>query len=100
MKNYILVGLGPHAKRIYYPFLEKHRDRYGIRLKLLIELENQSQKVANFLDQRILRPEKILYLPNNEVNRMGAVLEGIAKKELDSLVLSEKIDGIIISTEN
>ena len=99
MKNYILVGLGPHAKRIYYPFLEKHRDRYGIRLKLLIELENQSQKVANFLDQRILRPEKILYLPNNEVNRMGAVLEGIAKKELDSLVLSEKIDGIIISTE-
>ena len=99
IKNYIFIGLGPHAKRIYYPFLEKYQAKYNIHLKLLIELENQSQKVAEFLSQRKLQPEKVLYLPNNESNRMGGVLDGIAKKELDLLIKNEKIDGIIISTE-
>jgi len=99
MKNYIFVGLGPHAKRIYYPFLEKHRKKYGIRLKLLIELENQSERVAKFLHQRSLRPEKILYLPASRQNKMGEVLDKLAQKKLDFLVQNEKIDGIIISTE-
>ncbi len=99
MKNYILVGLGPHAKRIYYPFLEKHGARFDIRLKLLIELENQSKQVTAFLRERVLQPEKVVYLPNNNTNRMGAALDGVAQKELDSLIQREKIDGIIISTE-
>lgn len=99
MKNFVLVGLGPHAKRIYYPFLEKHRARYAIRLKLLIELESQSRRVAEFLDRRSLRPEKILYLPDSEANRMGAALDEAARKELDGLVGKGAIDGIIISTE-
>ncbi len=99
MKNFIFVGLGPHAKRIYYPFLEKHRAHYNIRLKLLIELESQSPNVIKFLDQRALQPEKILYISDNETNRIGATLDETAKKELDSLVQNEKLDGIIISTE-
>ena len=99
MKNYILVGLGPHAKRIYYPFLEKYQAGFGIRLKLLIELENQTQKVTEFLRARKLQPEKILYLPDNELNRMGAGLDDFATKELNSLIKTERIDGIIISTE-
>ena len=99
MKNYIFVGLGPHAKRIHYPFLEKHRTRYDIRLKLLIELENQSENVAKFLAQRSLKPEKILYLADNEGNRTGAALDGRAGNELDRLVRHERIDGMIISTE-
>lgn len=99
MKNFIFIGLGPHAKRIYYPFLEKHRARYDIRLKLLIELENQKPHAAAFLDHRTLRPEKILYLPDNETNRMGTALDVVAERELDVLVCTETIDGIIISTE-
>lgn len=99
IKNYILVGLGPHAKRIYYPFLEKHRARYGIRLKLLIELKSQSQNVAHFLKQRVLQLEKIFYIQDTQATKMGMVLDEAIRKELDSLVRSEKIDGIIISTE-
>jgi predicted dehydrogenase len=99
MKNYIFVGLGPHAKRIYYPFLEKHRARYDIRLKLLIELQDQLPKVTEFLNQRSLQPEKILYLADSESNKMGEALDGAARQELDLLARTEKIDGIIISTE-
>lgn len=99
MKNYIFVGLGPHAKRIYYPFLEKHKERFGIRLKLLIELENQSSNVHKYLSGRPLQPEKIVYLPLCDKTRMGSSLHEIAEKEMNSLIKKEKIDGIIISTE-
>ncbi len=99
MKNYILVGLGPHAKRIYYPFLEKYQSRYDIRLKLLIELESQSQRVVQYLEQRKLQPERLVYVPNTMSNRLGLKLDKAAKQELDRLARSEKVDGIIISTE-
>ena len=99
MKNYIFVGLGPHAKRIYYPFLEKHKAFYGLQIKLLLELENQSANVAEFLKDRKLQPEKIVYLANNQTNRMGEVLDETAQKEMDALIHTGKIDGIIISTE-
>ena len=99
MKNYILVGLGPHAKRIYYSFLEKYRSKYGINLKLLIELDNQSLNVEEYLKERTLQPEKILYIPQNGSNKMGVALDDKAKKELDHLAQKHKIDGIIISTE-
>ena len=99
MKNYILIGLGPHAKRIYYPFLEKYQAQYNIKIRLLIELENQSQNVAEFLASRKLQPEKILYIQNIESNRMGLMLDKIAEKALNFVVKKENIDGIIISTE-
>ncbi len=99
MKNYILIGLGPHAKRIYYPFLEKYRVKHNICLKLLVELASQSSKVEEFLSRRRLQPEKILYIADNEANRGGRILDELVKKELDILAQNAKIDGIIISTE-
>ena len=66
---------------------------------MLIELENQLPKVTEFLSQRSLQPEKILYIPDSASNRTGTMLDGAAKKELDYMVRQEKIDGIIISTE-
>lgn len=99
MKNYIFVGLGPHAKRIYYPFLEKYRARYGIRIKLLIELDNQRAAVGAYLNKRNLQPEKILYLPNTELNKLGTELDAEARQILNALIRREPIDGIIISTE-
>ncbi|MBI3632063.1 MAG: Gfo/Idh/MocA family oxidoreductase [Candidatus Vogelbacteria bacterium] len=98
-KNYIFVGLGPHTKRIYYPFLEKHKDTYNICLKLLVELENQKQNVEKYLVGRSLQPERILYLPVSKESRMGDSLCELAKRELDALIKMECIDGIIISTE-
>lgn len=99
MKNIILIGLGPHAKRIYYPFLLKHKIHFDIRLKLLIELEGQANNISKFLINKNLQPEKIVYIADNDQNRSGRILDAIAKHELDSLIKHENIHGIIISTE-
>ncbi len=99
MKNYIFVGLGPHAKRIYYPFLEKYQLSHGIHLKLLIELKNQALHVSSFLSQRKLQPEKIVYLADTSSNTLGTVLDPAAQSALEDAMKKSHIDGIIISTE-
>ncbi|MCS3531731.1 Gfo/Idh/MocA family oxidoreductase [Chryseobacterium sp. JUb7] len=98
-KQYILVGLGPHAKRIYYPFLEKYQKKYGIKLRLLIELDSQQSSINKFIISRSLKPEEIFLIKDNIKNRLGRVLENNLLKRLDDLISKENIDGIIISTE-
>ncbi len=99
MKNYILIGLGPHAKRIYYPFLEKYQPKYNINLKLIVDLKNQKSKISQFIKERKLKPEKIVLLPNGANNTLGKKLDPLAKRELELTIKKFKIDGIIISTE-
>lgn len=99
MKNFILIGLGPHAKRIYYPFLEKYKEKYDIKLKLVIDLESQKEKINKAISARTLKPEKILFLKDTPENRVADKIDPIAEKELNILVRTNKIDGIIISTE-
>ncbi|MFA5987057.1 MAG: Gfo/Idh/MocA family oxidoreductase [Candidatus Paceibacterota bacterium] len=99
MKNYILVGLGPHAKRIYYPFLEKHQTTHKINLKLIIDLKSQEEKITKYISGKNIKPEKILFIEDSVKNRMGKTIDIAAKKELNNLVKNCKIDGIIISTE-
>lgn len=79
--------------------MEKHQAAYGINLKLVIELENQALNVTKFINNRKLQPERILYLKTNEANRIANALDNVARQTLDELIKTEKIDGIIISTE-
>ena len=43
----ILVGLGPHAKRIYINLFKK----YKINLELLVDLKSQKEKIKEFLNK-------------------------------------------------
>lgn len=43
--NILLVGLGPHADRIYLRFLEKHR----IKPALVVDLVSQKDAVEKYL---------------------------------------------------
>lgn len=98
-KQYILVGLGPHAKRIYYPFLEKYQKKYGIRLRLLIELDSQQNILNKFITSRKLKPQEVFLIKDNENNRLGRAIDKSLLAKLNHLISKEKIDGIIISTE-
>ena len=44
----VLVGLGPHAKRIYLPYLKKHR----IPLQLVVEIESKEEETKNILFEK------------------------------------------------
>ena len=59
IKNIALIGLGPHAKRIYYPYLEKIKN---VNVELIVDLDINKDNIQNYIQARTLKPNKILFL--------------------------------------
>lgn len=96
-KNLILAGLGPHARRIYYPLLEKYAARFGIRLPLLIDVRSQEAEVRQYLSGRALQPESLYFI--DDTDRQQNFLPLSFLPTLHDLMQTRRLDGIIVSTE-
>ena len=55
-KNVVLVGLGPHSKRIYIKVLKKH----NILPKLIIDLDTEEGNIKEYLKKENLNIELFL----------------------------------------
>lgn len=89
MTNLILIGCGPHAKRVYLPAVQKIS---GVKVSLVVELESQrlttEKRLENFEECEVLYTEPF----QNEVPPIlaHAIKEHINKNE---------VGGVIIATE-
>ena len=91
--NIMLIGLGPHAKRIYFNYFKNHK----IPLKILVEIESNYDTVREYLDSNGFNDTIIWCLPDKYKD--NASLPKKYEKELKALCLKEKITHIISSTE-
>ena len=93
--NIMLIGCGPHAKRVYLPALREMRDNHDVALKVVVELEDQkslTEKTANsFFDD----VEFLFTSPSKREHKLPAALE----EQLDEIAKRHDIDGVIIATE-
>ena len=97
VKNIGLIGLGPHARRIYYPLLEKYFATESLNLVFIVELENKEDSVNAFLENRSVQPvQKFFLWPNAAYSN---TLEPSLLQFLDSLLERYQIDGIIIASD-
>ena len=91
-KNIILVGLGPHAKRIYINLMKKH----GVLPLVIIDLEKNKKSIINYL-----RNEKIYcdtyFVPNEEADNL--TLSKKVQSDIRKLLKKNNIQYSIISTE-
>ena len=94
--NMLLIGLGPHAKRIYFPLLEECHNKLGINLSGLIDLESQRDKTEDYLRDKTNQP-KLLFVTEEEMSY--DVLHPNVERQLNQLVKSEAISAVIIATE-
>ena len=93
MKNVALIGLGPHAKRIYINYLKKHR----INLALLVDIESKAKEIKTYLNKNKFKDTK-LFTINDDIKDF----KHLPKEEssnLASLCKTLEITHIIISTE-
>lgn len=91
MKNVALVGIGPHAKRIYLPYFKKHR----VNLSLVIDLDSQKDNIRKYLDENGFKNTKIFtvndefkdydHLPNNTSSNLLSVCDVL---EITHLIIS------------
>jgi len=96
MKNIALVGIGPHAKRIYLNYFKKHK----VNLKLVVELESHKQETRNYLDNNGFKTTNIFtiddrfkddeHLPSNISSDLYAVCRTL---EITHLIISTEPKG-------
>jgi predicted dehydrogenase len=91
-RQIMLVGLGPHARRIYMHSFGK----YGMAPAVVVELEEKSRQVQDYLTQHTLTPDVYL-LP--DAARDAETLPPQAVRALDALVRKNAVTHVILSTE-
>ena len=91
-KNIVLVGLGPHSKRIYINVLK----RYDKLPKIIIDLKSEEEKIKRYMEKEKIETELFLipdeYKDNEELEK--SIAERL-KRKLRQL----RITHAIISTE-
>ena len=96
MRNILIIGLGPHARRIYIPIICKWGSEWGVRLTYGVDLQSQKDTIESYLlEQKYKLP--VYYIKDN-----GKTYNGLNPKvemELNQIVDKYAIDGVIISTE-
>ena len=93
MKNIALIGIGPHAKRIYLHYFKKKK----VNFELVVDLESKKDSIRKYLDENGFENTKIFTLPDKYKDD-----EHLPEKISSHLLKVCKILGIthlIISTE-
>ena len=93
MKNVALIGIGPHAKRIYLNYFKKHR----VNLALVIDLDSQKDSIKNYLIENGFKNTKIF-----TIDDLYKDYEHLPKKVSSNLLAvcnTLEITHFIISTE-
>ena len=94
MINTMLIGIGPHAKRIYLPFIKKYERKLGINLCLGVECKGEKLRTKSFLDQLSMSIENLYF-----VDPFSEKLPKKVEKDLNKFVKKNKISTVIIATE-
>ncbi len=82
--NIMLIGCGPHAKRVYVPKLKEIESEYGIKLKAIVELKEKKEDILPFASKYFENvnyifvdkfEEKIKQSLSNELeNRLNSII--------------------------
>tara|TARA_Y100000590_G_scaffold307419_1_gene347059 strand:- start:1882 stop:3252 length:1371 start_codon:yes stop_codon:yes gene_type:complete len=90
--NIALIGIGPHAKRIYIPFLKK----YGIKPSLVVDLESNKSAVSEFLSENDISAD--LLFVNNSYKDLEKLPKSLTN-EIKERVRNLNINKAIVATE-
>lgn len=94
-KSIALVGLGPHAMRIYYPYIADLVERdNSVNLELVVDLEVNKAKVEKFIQSSRLKPGRVIYL-NGDEHMLPLNTPYEVSQAFDEL----NINRVIVSTE-
>ena len=90
----ILIGCGPHAKRVYIPALELLVKSRKVELKLVVDLIENEENIKSFLKEKSIDCETIFchgFISQSLPNSLTDKLNNFCKEN--------NINGVIIATE-
>ncbi|HEX8698017.1 MAG TPA: Gfo/Idh/MocA family oxidoreductase [Myxococcaceae bacterium] len=96
IRHVALIGLGWHARRVYYPWLASAALQGRLSISAVVDLRDNAAAVRSFLGQQQVPPAQLLLTePCPQPDRLP---EEIAA-QLTALRAAGKLDGVVISTE-
>lgn len=96
MINLMLVGLGPHARKCFYPIFFDYKEKWQTKIACGVEVENKKKEVEKFFSSQKSRIE-MYYVKQSDVGKRS--LRNTIKRDLKELVNKYQIKGVIIATE-
>ncbi len=93
MDNIALIGLGPHSKRIYLNYFQKHNSNFNV----LIELKSKEKETKIYLEEHGFLNIKIYTIPD-EIKDYELLPKSEEKKLYDYL-MENNVKYLISSTE-
>ncbi|MFP4424408.1 MAG: Gfo/Idh/MocA family oxidoreductase [Candidatus Woesearchaeota archaeon] len=95
-KNIMLIGFGPHAKRIYFPLVEKFQEEKNFQLVLAIDIEKKREDIRQYLKDRNASTNCYL-IPEEHMSYDK--LHPEVERHLDKAVERYGVEGVIIASE-
>ncbi len=92
-KNIVLIGVGPHSKRIYLNYLKKRK----LNLSLVIELKSKRKETIQYLKNNGFNKTKLFLISDKYKDYVH--LPEYIEKALKNICQKLKITHFIISTE-
>jgi ADP-ribose pyrophosphatase YjhB (NUDIX family) len=89
----LLIGLGPHAKRIYIKYLKEH----NLNISVLVDLKSQKNKIKQFLAKNNVKVGDFYWVNDSEKDYDALPIS--TQGALQKLIKKHKIKRAIISTE-
>lgn len=96
LRSVALIGLGWHARRVYYPWLEEAALQGRIRITAVVDLHDNAAAVRGFLEQRRVAPEHLIL--TEQGSSPDRLPEEVAR-QLAALQAAGRLEGVLISTE-
>ncbi len=89
----MIIGVGHHCRRIYYPIFEKLRN-YNL---VIVDPSSEKEKIKKYISKMKLKPIKEIYLKkfSDEDNSLPSEIE----ERLDEQIKKYSLKGVIISTD-
>lgn len=95
--NIMLIGCGPHAKRVYVPKLKEIESEFGIKLKAIVELKEKQEDILTFASKYFDNVNYIFVDKFEEKFKQS--LPDELENRLNSIIAEENINSVIIATD-
>lgn len=93
----LLIGLGAHAKRIYYKIAARNGTEFGFKISHIVDLATKRADIGSFLQTQKDEETPVLY--STSPDKTNGYLRPARIKQLNDIVESERIAGVIIATD-
>lgn len=95
--NILLIGIGPHAKRIYLPLLELFNKDKNIILKAIVDIKEKQSEIEAYYSKAYGQMPRSYFIKPHLMTYDH--LHEEVENTLDLIVEEQQIDAVIIATE-